>query len=293
MPDQKPVWTNASFLIYAGGLVVLLAAAGALAYLSSQYGAAAYAGWAFVVLAVLYGLAHAFRRRGRWLAAGIFAFVSVIAWAAFVAALWTWFGWVSTRGSRSAFDGFSLGLLSLELLVLIAAFDDRRRFQFPFISAIIVFVGWFFVTDLVSNGGNWSAVVTLLLGLAYVAAAGAADHPSAFWLHLAAGLLVGGSVIYWWHSSDWNWALVAVAALGYVRLGVRARRSSWSVLAVVGLIAAATHFTADWTSTGLPLIGSDSTGQPRLWVPSVVFAFVGFLFVTLGLMASRRETGPR
>ena len=37
----KPRWTTASYLIYAGGLTVLGAALGALAYLSSQYGDAA------------------------------------------------------------------------------------------------------------------------------------------------------------------------------------------------------------------------------------------------------------
>ena len=64
----KPRWTTASYLIYAGGLTVLGAALGALAYLSSQYGDAAYAGWALLVLVVLYGLALGFKRQaaGWW-----------------------------------------------------------------------------------------------------------------------------------------------------------------------------------------------------------------------------------
>ena len=109
------------------------------------------------------------------------------------------------------------------------ASTTRRRFQFPFISAIIVFVGWFFVTDLVSNGGNWSAVVTLLLGLAYCRGGGPRPiiRPRSGCTSRRA-CSIGGALLYWWHSSDWNWALLAVAALVYVALGVRARRSSWS-----------------------------------------------------------------
>ncbi len=293
MADRKPVWTNASFLIYAGGLVVLLAALGALEYLASRYGNGGLVPWTLLVLAVLLAIAYGLRRRDRWLAAGIFAFASVIAWGAVVAALWTWFGWLggpTTPRTSSAFHGFSVSHLSLELLILVAAVLLRRRFDFPFITAIIVFVGWFFVTDLVSDGGAWSKVVTVLVGLAYLAAAGGDDRPSAFWLHLASGVLIGSTILDWWHSSDWNWVLVTVAALVYVAIGVRTRRSSWSVLATVGLLAAGVHFTSDWTATGLPFFRGDNTApEPRLWVPSVVFAFVGFLLVALGLFAARRD----
>jgi hypothetical protein len=36
--EIKPVWTSATFLVYAGGLTVLLGGLAALGYLSSQYG---------------------------------------------------------------------------------------------------------------------------------------------------------------------------------------------------------------------------------------------------------------
>jgi hypothetical protein len=293
--ETKPVWTTSSFLLYAGAATVLGAAGGALAYLSVQYGEAAFVGWAALVLVVLYGIADGFRRRDRWLAAGVFAFASVIAWVAFVAALWTWFGWLSSGAtSSSPFHGFSVGRLSLELLVLVAAWSDRRRFRFPFIALISTVVGWLFVTDLVSDGGTWSVVVTLFVGLAYFAAGSARSEPSAFWLHVAAGVLIGGSLLYWWHSSDWQWALVSVAALVYVGIAERTGRSSWAVLAAIGLLAAATHFTVDWTRTSLPVVGgSGASAAPRLWVPSLVFAFAGFLLVALGLRAARRGGGPR
>ena len=286
MEASKPRWTTASFLLYAGGLTVLGAALGALGYLSGAYGKAAYAGWAALVLVVLYALAHAFRRRDRWVAAGVFAFASVIAWAAFVAALWSWFGWLS-GGSASAFGHFSVARLSLELLVLAAALDDLRRFRFPFIASIVVFVGWFFVLDLLSAGGNWSAVVTLLVGLAYLAVGSASRKPAAFWLHLAAGMLIGGSLLYWWHSGDTEWALVAVASLVYVAIANRSKRSSWAVLATFGLLAAGTHFASDWTHDRVSFSPATVTAF-RGWVPSLVFAFVGFLIVVLGL-ASRHK----
>jgi hypothetical protein len=283
----KPLWTTASFLLYAGGLTVLGAALAALGYLSSHYGAAAYAGWAALVLVVLYGLAHAYRRRGRWIASGIFGFASVIAWAAFVGALWSWFGWLH-GSSVSSFGHFSVARLSLELLVLAAALDDMRRFRFPFIASIAVVVGWFFVLDLLSAGGNWSAVVTLLVGLAYlVAGAAAGSRPTGFWLHLAAGALIGGSLLYWWHSTDTDWALVSVAALVYVWIAYASKRSSWAALATLGLIGAGSHFSTEWSHGSISL-STSTVPSIRGWVPALVFAFVGFLLVLLGL-ASRRD----
>jgi hypothetical protein len=288
--EAKPVWTTATFLLYTGGLTVLAAALAALAYLSSTYGDAAYAGWAALILVVLYGLADGFRRRGRRTVAGVFAFASVIAWASFVAALWTWFGWFhpSVSGSGSPFAGFSVARLSFYLLVLASARDDRRRFGFPMIRLISAVVGWLFVTDLVSGGGNWSTVVTLLVGLAYLAAGSARDKPSAFWLHLVGGVLIGGSLLDWWHSTDWQWALIAVAALVYVGIAERSRRSSWAVLATLGLLAAATHFSLEWTHVSVSGLIGGSGPPPRDWVPSLVFAFTGFLLVALGLRSRRR-----
>ncbi|HEY5059116.1 MAG TPA: hypothetical protein VII51_08855 [Gaiellaceae bacterium] len=289
---MKPRWTTASFLLYAGGLTVLGAAVGALGYLSGHYARAAYAGWALFILAVLYAKAHGFRRKERWVAAGIFAFASVIAWAAFITALWSWFGWLG--GSASSFGHFSLARLSLELLVLVAAIDDLRRFRFPFIAAVAVYVGWFFVLDLLSAGGNWSAFVTLFVGLAYLAFSAANSQPSAFWLQFAAGSLIGGSLFYWWHSTDTDWSLISIAAIVYVGIAYASKRSSWAVFATLALLGAGTHFAAKWSHGTISLTPSTSmvtSVVSRGWAPSLVFAFVGFLLVVLGL-ASRRGAEP-
>jgi hypothetical protein len=305
--ERKPVWTTSSFLLYAGGFTVLASALAALGYLSSQYGNGGYAGWSLLVLAVLYAVAHGLRSRGRRIAAGVFAFVSVIAWIAFVASLWTWFGWLHVRtgtsvtvdlngtvtqsGRSSPFAGFSVARSSLYLLVLAAAWDGRRRFRFPLIRLVSAVAGWLFVTDLVSGGGTWSSVVTLLVGLVYLAIGSASGEPSAFWLHLVGGVLIGGALLRWWHSGDWRWALICVASLVYVSIAQRTRRSSWAVLGAIGLLAASTHFASEWTSGGFSLLGDGGPTSPRLWVPSCVFAFTGFLLVALGLRTRRHADG--
>src|SRR4051794_9160358 len=286
---RKPTLTPASWLIYAGGLTVLGAALGALGYLASQYGDGAFVLWALLVLVVLYGLALGYKRQDRWLAAGIFAFSSIVAWAVFVGAVWNWFGWLDNVSTGSSpFDGFSVARLSLYLLVLAAVFDDNRRFRFPLITSIGVLVGWLFVTDLVSGGGSWSAVVTLFVGLVYLVIGTASDRPSAFWYHLASGLLIGGALIYWWHSGDTRWALVAVVSLLYIAIASSARRSSWAVFGSIGLLLATGHFAIEWAGgddSGDFTIGPGIAVPFRGWVPSLVFAFTGFLMVLLGLLA--------
>jgi hypothetical protein len=281
----KPRWTSHSVLIYAGGLIVLGSAVGSLAYLSRTYSSAANVGWSFLVLAVLYAIAHGFRLQGNWLAAGIFAFASVIAWAVFVIALWRWFGWLHASSFNHPFRGFSLARLSAALLVLAAVADDRRRFEFPFITAIGVFVGWYFVADLISGGGDWTAVVTLFVGLFFLGLGVATDEPSSFWYHLGAGAFIGGALLYWWHTSDLDWALISVTALVYASLARVTKRSSWAVLAAGGLVAAGTHFAVEWSKTTTSITGVTAA---RDWVPYAVFAFVGFLLVSLGLRGRRR-----
>ena len=210
----------------------------------------------------------------------------MFAWGFFVGALWARFGWLH---SSTSFSNFSLARLSLELLVLAAALDARRRFGFPFITAIAVVVAWLFVIDLVSSGGTWTAIVTLLVGLIYFLAGVASRSPSAFWLQLAAGALVGGSVLYWWHTSDWQWALIAVLAVVYVGLAHGTGRSSWAVLGAGGILAAATHFAVVWTRSGFVPFADGNSSEPRFWVPSAVFAFAGLLLVALGLRGASRR----
>jgi hypothetical protein len=290
---RKPTLTPASWLFYVGGFTVLGAALGALGYLASQYGDGAFVLWALLVLVVLYGLALAYKREDRWIAAGVFAVSSIVVWGVFVGALWNWFGWLDNLNvGSSPFSGFSVARLSLYLLILAAVWDDSRRFRFPLIALIGVFFSWLFVTDLISGGGSWSAVVTLFVGLVYLVIGTASDKPSAFWFHVAAGLLIGGALVYWWHAGDTRWALVCVVALVYIAIANATRRSSWAVLGSIGLLMATTHFATEWArgdNTGGLTIGPASVPSFQGWVPPLVFAFTGFLMVLLGLVALRRR----
>jgi hypothetical protein len=280
----KPVWKTSSYLVYAGGLIVLGAAVAALSYLSGHYGSGALTAWALLVLVVLSVIAESLRRRERWVAAGIFAFASVIAWGAFVGIAWHWFGWLDSWDS--AFGGWSVSHLSLELLVLLAAWNDRRRWKFPFITLISAVVGWFFVTDFVSNGGEWTYIVTLLVGLAYLVGGSISEQPSAFWLHFVGGVLIGASLLHWWHSTDTDWALISAAALVYVWIAYVTKRSSWAVLGSIGFLGATFHYLFSTGSSGLPTSIPSISG----WAPSVAFACLGFWLVLLGLAARRRHT---
>jgi len=280
----KPVWKTSSFLVYTGGLTVLGAAVAALAYLSGHYGSGALTGWALLVLVVLYAIAEAFRRRGRWVAAGIFAFASVIAWGGFVGLAWRWFGWLNHW--HSAFGGWSVAHLSLELLILVAAWTVRRRWGFPFITLISAVVGWFFITDFVSNGGEWGYVVTLLVGLAYLVAGSVSSQASAFWLHLVGGVLIGATLLHWWHTTDTDWALISAAALVYVAVAYTTKRSSWAVLGSIGFFGATLHYLFGQShSSPIPYVSTPSISG---WSPSVAFACLGFWLVLLGLLSRRR-----
>lgn len=306
MREAKPIWTSASFLVYLGGLTVLFSGLAALVYLSSQYhGAGEETAWAFLVLTVLYAIAHAFHRRGRTLAAGILAFASVIAWALFVAFLFRWIGW---NILTSSFRHWSWARLAWELLILASAWDDHRRFRFPLIRLISAVVGWFFVIDLVTNGGNFTAVVTLIVGLAYLAIGAARNaQPSAFWLHFVAGLLIGGSLLYWFHSDDFQWAFVGIVSVVFIAIGARLARSSWSVFGAFGLYLVATRYAAIWSqgpSHGIvnlgggkgygavirPALSLPGISGFRPWAAIVTFAVLGFLYVALGILSSRRRS---
>jgi hypothetical protein len=62
------------------------------------------------------------------------------------------------------------------------------------------------------------------------------------------------------------------------------------VIGAVGLLAAAIHFTVDWWHRSIPFFGfGETTGAPRAWVPPVVLAVLGFVYVALGAAVSRRE----
>jgi hypothetical protein len=302
----KPVWKTSSFLVFTGGLTVLIGGLFALGYLYLEYhGGGARTAWALLILVVLWVIAEALRRAGTWVAAGIFAFTAVIAWGFFVGTAWHWFGWLN--GWNSAFQGWSLAHLSLEFLILVAALIDRRIWRFPLIGLISAVAVWFFVTDFVSNGGWWTYVVTLVIGLAYLAAGTISDQPSAFWLHFVGGLLIGVPILHWFNTSDFDYAVVLVVAVLYVLIAYATRRSSWAVFGTIGFFAATIHYAIGSPGElfGVPFgvsggqeCVSTASGQvchsigpsvPALWAPALGFGLLGLWLVFLGLLGRRRR----
>ena len=304
MNPSKPVWKTSSFLVYARGLTVVVSAVAALSYLSSQYGKGALTLWALLMLVILRSLAEALRLGGRWTAGGIFSFASVIAWGAFLGIAWWWFGWLDNW--NSAFGGWSLAHLSLEFLILVGAGAEMLRSGFPFIALISTVVGWFFVTDFISNGGTWTYIVSLAIGLLYLSAGSVSRAPATFWLHFVAGLLIGIPLLHWWHTSDFQWALICVVAFFFVGIAYATRRSSWAVFGTIGFFAATTHFIVGSptelvqgvfgisqqcsSGPGFPEPGCTSLGsQISPWAPALAFGLLGLWLVLLGVAGRGRR----
>jgi hypothetical protein len=293
MDAIKPRWAPWSYLLYAGAFVLLGAAGALLSFLSSQHGAGVYALFAFLVFAVFAVAAAGLRSSGDHpIAAGLFAFVSVGLFTVFVAALWTWFGWLSASGGL--FSGFHPGRLSLFLVVLIAARVALRTFRFPLLMLVLVQTTWLFVTDLISGGGDWSAVVTFLIGLVFLARASALDggpnRAYGMWLHVGAGVAIGGSLLWFLHHGHFEWALIVVASLVYFWFAEVFGRTSWAVLGSIGIVAAAAHYATSWSHAYISPT-SASAGGSRAWVPAVVFGIAGALLFLVGGALARRSVG--
>jgi hypothetical protein len=287
----KPRWSSSTFLLYLGAFTILGSMIAAYAYLAAQYGSFAFVGWTLLMLAVLLVMAGGFHRRGAWITGGLFAYLTVAAFGTFVGAVFDWWGW-SAGGGTGAFDGWHWSLWLLILLVLTAAGIAHDRTRFPLFVLPISLLIWFFVTDVISGGGSWSAVVTLGFGLLYLGVGVALDRIRGFWVHVASGLLVAGALLYWWRSSTAGWWAMAAVSVVFVFVGMAVRRSSWAVIGALGLWASATYFSIKWT-IGHPTALIQEGPSGRAWIPIVVAAVLGFLYVVLGLIAARRSAPPQ
>jgi hypothetical protein len=278
-------WTSASFLVYAGALMALFAAFAWQGVISAEHSQGAFAGWSVLFYAVAGTIALIMLARGRRLVAGLFAFVSVGLFGVMVGAFFDWFGWLS---SDDPLHGFHWGNLGLELLILVAAVVALRIFRFPLLVLLVAGVGWYFLTDLVSSGGNWSATVTLLFGIALffrgLGLDGGDSRWYGFWVHVVAGLTFGGALLYWWHSGDGEWAGTLIVALLYILVGAAIRRSSYAVLGVVGLVLATGHYSLEETF-GFGNVFS----RPTTWAGPVAYLCLGLFLVLVGMVLRRRH----
>lgn len=294
----KPVWTSSNFLQYSGMLIVVVAVAWLLSFLQDVHGTGGLVGWAALFAAVALGLALAFEQRAGPLLAGLLAVVAVIAFAAFAGAIFDALGLVDDQDGGPLSEGFDFWLIVLELIVLLAALAALRRFRFPLLALVATLAVWVVLVDILGEifggGDDAHAVAALIVGLALGAAGRSMDagapSPSAFWVHLVAGLSVGGAVIWFLHSEDWHWALVALVALVYVGAARVLLRSSYAVLGAIGLTAVASYFIEKWFSlTSLVPFFETPPEDVDEWGRPVVYLALGIVLVVLGLLVDWRR----
>jgi hypothetical protein len=298
-------WSDASFLAYFGGLTILAAAVALLSVESGEHAAAGFVGLSALVFAVVTVLAIVSRRGGRLVTAGLYALTAVVSFVILFGALLDWFGWLPHANSR-AFEGFRFWLLVLEFSAVLAAAVALRAFHFPLLVFVVAATAWFFVTDLLSGGGDWSAIVTIVYGLVLLNLAVRADSGGSavygFWLHVVAGLTIGGGVLWFFHHGDFDWIVIAFVALGYIALGNHLVRSSWVVLAAWGLLQVTTHFAEKWADVqflaffplGLiffPFFGLSVSAEthPRPWAAPLAYAVLGLVLIVISQLLFRRR----
>jgi hypothetical protein len=297
-------WSSASFLVYAGGLTILAATLTLLSTTADEHGAGGFVWWSLLVFLVLAALAFGASWTGHLVTAGVLALSAVASFVIVLGAMLDWFGWLPDVDHP--FRGFRFWLLVLELATVVAAAGALRKFRFPPFVFVLAAASWFFVVDLISGGGDWSAIVTIGVGLALLTAAVSVDRGSrtyGFWLHVTAGLAMGGGLLWLFHDGDFDWVLIGVAALLYVALGDALVRSSWVVFAAWGLLQVTTHFADKWADVGalsffplgillFPFFGYDEFGEEHkghAWAGPISYAVLGIVLIGIGLLIARRR----
>jgi hypothetical protein len=289
-------WSSSSFLLYAGAFTVLFASIALLSWLSSEHSDGAFFGWSALVFFVLAVVAIGFEAAGERVTAGLFAFVSLIMFSVFVGSFEELIG-ILDDDSRGPFDGFHWGVWLFALVVITASLLLRARFRFPLLVLPAVFLSWFFLVDLVSGGGDWSAVVSIIVGFFLMLIGAGADRTYGFWIHFVAAFAIGGGFLYLWHGSAWEWILIGIIALVFFLLAGGLDRSIYAVLGAIGLFLAWTYFVERWTDAQVepplyegvtPSISSDS-GEPSIWGATMLYALFGLVLVAIGLWLERRR----
>jgi hypothetical protein len=302
MTAVRVPWSSASFLVYLGGITILFAALTFLGVEGDSHGSGRVAFWALVLVAAVSAAAFLARARGRFVTAGLFAVTSVVAIVVFFGALLDWFGWFP-ENDEGWFQGFRFWLLVLEIAAIVASAVALRMFRFPLLVLLVAASSWFFVTDLISGGGDWTAIVTIAVGLVFLLAGIAVDdgpsRPFGFWLHVAAGLTIGGGLLWFFHDSLFDWIVVGVVGALYILLGDRLMRSSWVVFGAWGLFQTATYFADKWSDVTwffsfysffiFPFLSTFDESGGREWLGSLIYALTGLVFIWIGLWFARRR----
>jgi hypothetical protein len=160
-------WSGASFLAYLGGLTIFFATEALLGVLAGDHEAGVFVALSLLVLAVSFWLAFGVKISGHPAIAGLLALTAVLAVVVFVGSLFRWFGWLDELDV--GFHGFNLALLAVELVAVLASAFALAIFRFPLLVLFLAGSAWYFATDLVSGGGDWTAIVTIPIGLLILA----------------------------------------------------------------------------------------------------------------------------
>jgi asparagine N-glycosylation enzyme membrane subunit Stt3 len=117
---------------------------------------------------------------------------------------------------------------------------------------------------------------------------GGDTRPYGFWVHVVAGLTIGGALLYWWHSSHFQWALIIVVGLVFMAVGSGIRRSSYAVIGTIGLVLATAHYAIGGPVTQLYPAGEAPSG-PSSWAAPVAFLCLGLFLALVGMVLWRRD----
>jgi len=296
MDVVRPRWSSSSFLLYLGAFVLLVATLALLGWLSGDYGDGAFFGWSLLVFVPFAAVAAALDRAGERVAAGLFGFVAVDLLIVCVTAFFLLINLLG--GEEDPIAGFDIGRLLLYLTVLVIALAAIARYRFPLLALVATVAGWLFVVDLVSGGGDWSAVVAILLGLFLVGIGTAVEEPYGFWVHFVAGVSIAGAFLFLWHTSNWEWILIAIVAVFLLLFAAGLARSSYAVLAAILLLFAWSHFVDNWLGPSSLSEYGDPFGREEgayygeggeLWEYALLYAVYGLALVAIGLWLDRRR----
>ncbi len=298
----KPTWTSSTFLQYLGTGFALVSLASFFSVLQDEHGTWCLAGVSLLALVILLCLAAIAQRRGERIVAGLLSVVAILSWTILVGSLLDIVGFdlaPDVAGMRFFNTGLALGMLLLELIVIVGAALVLARFRFPLIVLVIAGVAWYAVMDLLEGvlggGDTATAILALVIGLAFVGAAATMDgdgaNPYAFWLHVVGGLSVGGAFLWFWHERTWEWLLILAISLGYIAAARVLGRSSYAVLGAVGLAGTATYFIEKWFSLGslVPYFSAEPESVDK-WGRPLVYLALGAVFIGLGIVISLSRT---